>query len=328
MKAIRFSGAGGPEVITLQDVPTPEPSPGEVLIDVAAAGINRADILQRRGLYAPPPGATDIPGLEVSGHVAALGPGADGFMVGDPVVALLEGGGYAGQVAVPAGQVLPLPQNLELVAGAAIPETAATVVANLFLSAGLRPGETVLIHGAAGGVGAMAVQLAAAAGAVVIATAGSAAKLAFAESLGAGVVIDYGRQDFTAVVREATEGRGADVILDIMGASYLERNLDALAIGGRLVIIGLQGGTKAELDLGRLMARRATVMGSKLRARPAVEKAAVMGEVRRRVWPLLSAGTVKPQIDRIFPLDKTADAHQYFDSGSHRGKVLLLLGGA
>ncbi|MGW9403980.1 NAD(P)H-quinone oxidoreductase [Arthrobacter sp. NPDC055585] len=323
MKAIVITEAGGPEVLALRDVPAPVPGPGEVLIDVAAAGLNRADVLQRHGNYPVPPGAPEYPGLEVSGRVAAVGTGVEGLEVGADVVALLSGGGYAEQVAVPAGQVLPVPPEMDLVTAAALPEVAATVFSNLFMAAGVREGEYVLIHGGAGGIGTMAIQLVAAFGAVPMVTASSPAKLELARSLGAKVLINYKEQDFVEEVRAATGGHGADVILDVMGAKYLQRNLDALAVEGRLVIIGLQGGTRAELDLNALMRKRCAVMGTTLRARPEAEKSAIMAAVGEYVWPLLKDGTVKPLVDRTFPLAEASAAHEYFDSGQHTGKVLL-----
>lgn len=325
MKAIVITEPGGPEVLTLSDVPAPVPAPGEVLIDVVAAGLNRADVLQRQGNYPVPPGAPEYPGLEVSGRVAAIGTGVEGLGVGADVVALLSGGGYAEQVVVPAGQVLPVPAEMDLVTAAALPEVAATVFSNLFMSAGVREGEYVLIHGGAGGIGTMAIQLVAAFGAVPMVTASSQAKLDLAASLGAKVLINYKDQDFVEEVRAATDGHGADVILDVMGAKYLQRNLDALAIEGRLVIIGLQGGTRAELDLNALMRKRCAVMGTTLRARPEEEKSAIMAAVGEYVWPMLRDGSVKPLVDRTFPLAEAAEAHRYFDSGQHTGKILLTL---
>ncbi|WP_091608122.1 NAD(P)H-quinone oxidoreductase [Arthrobacter koreensis] len=325
MKAIVITEPGGPEVLALRDVPAPVPGPGEVLIDVAAAGLNRADVLQRHGNYPVPPGAPEYPGLEVSGRVAAVGTGVEGLEVGADVVALLSGGGYAEQVAVPAGQVLPVPPEMDLVTAAALPEVAATVFSNLFMAAGVREGEYVLIHGGAGGIGTMAIQLVAAFGAVPMVTASSPAKLELARSLGAKVLINYKEQDFVEEVRAATNGHGADVILDVMGAKYLQRNVDALAVAGRLVIIGLQGGTRAELDLNALMRKRCAVMGTTLRARPEEEKSAIMASVGEYVWPLIKDGSVKPLVDRTFPLTEAAAAHEYFDSGQHTGKVLLTL---
>lgn len=325
MKAVVVGKPGGPEVLEVREVDAPVPGKGEVLIDVVAAGINRADVQQRRGFYPPPAGASEILGLEISGRIAGFGADVTKpFSKGDPVVALLAGGGYAQQVAVPAEQVLRVPKSLDLVSAAALPEVAATVYSNLFMTAQLQPGETVLIHGGAGGIGTMAIQLAKAFGATVITTVGSAEKFGTTSFLGADVSINYKEEDFVEVVRKHTDGRGADVILDVVGAKYLEKNLDALAPYGRLVIIGLQGGAKAELDLGKLMAKRAAIIGTTLRARPVEEKGAIMAAVREHVWPLIEAGSVHPQVNKTFPLTQVAKAHEYFDSGEHVGKILLL----
>lgn len=323
MRAVVIEGAGGPEVLSVQEVPDPVPREGEVLIDVVAAGLNRADVQQRRGFYPPPEGASPVPGLEVSGRIADAGD--SGFEPGDAVVALLAGGGYAEKVAVPAGQVLRAPDGVDLTQAAALPETAATVWSNLVLQAGLAAGDHVLIHGASGGIGVMAIQVALALGAIPHVTAGSARKLDVARSLGAATLVDYGEQDFVSEVRLATEGRGVDVILDVVGAKYLARNIESLAVGGRLVVIGLQGGATAELDLGALMSKRASVAGTTLRARPVSEKAAIMAAVREGVWPLVASRAVRPFVDRTFPLEQVAQAHAYFDTGHHIGKVLLTL---
>ncbi|WP_028281359.1 NAD(P)H-quinone oxidoreductase [Arthrobacter sp. H5] len=321
MKAVVIRTAGGPDVLEVADVAPPVLTEGDVLIDVAAAGLNRADVQQRLGHYPPPPGASEYPGLEVSGRISD--PGLSGYQKGDEVVALLAGGGYAEQVAVPVGQVLPVPDGVNLVSAAALPEVVATVYSNLFLTAQLKPGEHLLIHGASGGIGTMAIQLALAFGAHPIVTAGSTAKLELAGALGAETLINYREQDFVAEVREATGGRGAEVILDVVGAKYLERNVEALATGGRLVIIGLQGGARAELNLGMLMTKRASVAGTTLRGRPVEEKSAIMAAVLEKVWPLITNGIVKPLVDRTFPLAEAAAAHEYFDSGQHSGKILL-----
>ena len=305
----------------MSQVPSPQASQGEVLIDVVAAGLNRADVQQRQGNYPPPPGASAYPGLEVSGRIADASD--SGFTNGDEVVALLSGGGYAEQVAVPAGQVLTVPSGLDLTTAAALPEVAATVYSNLFLTARLQPGERVLIHGGSGGIGTMAIQLALAFGAVPIVTAGSEAKLDVARSLGAATCINYREQDFVAEVAAATGGEGVNVILDVVGAKYLSQNVEALAVGGRLVVIGLQGGAKAELNLGALMTKRASVAGTTLRGRPVAEKSAIMAAVKDWVWPLVASGEVKALVDRTFALDDADEAHRYFDSGEHTGKVLL-----
>lgn len=325
MRAIVISEAGGPDVLAVREVADPAPAPGEVLIDVVGAGLNRADVQQRKGLYPPPAGASELPGLEVSGRIAALGEGTTGFALGAEVIALLSGGGYAERVAVAAGQVLPVPHGIDLLTAAALPEAAATVFSNLFMAAGVSAGETVLIHGGAGGIGTMAVQLVDAFGATAAVTAGSADKLEVARGLGSSILINYRETDFVEQIRDATDGRGADVILDVVGAKYLQRNLDALATSGRIVVIGLSGGAKAELNLGQLMGMRAAVIGTTLRGRPEAEKSAIMAAVGEHVWPLIEAGKVKPLVDKIFPLDDAAAAHAYFDSGSHTGKILLAI---
>lgn len=327
MKAVYISEPGGPEVLEIRDVPAPVPGPGEVLIDVVAAGLNRADVQQRRGFYPPPPGASDIPGLEVSGRIAAFGPEVSKpFSVGDKVVALLSGGGYAQQVAVPAEQVLRLPDGVDLVTAAALPEVAATVYSNLIMTAQLQAGETVLIHGATGGIGTMAIQLAKAYGAKVAATAGTAEKVGTAKAfLGADIVINYAEEDFAESLKAQNGGKGADVILDVVGAKYLQQNVEALAEYGRLVVIGLQGGVKGELNLGQLVSKRAAIIGTALRPRPIAEKGVIMNAVRESVWPMLADGRIKPFVAKSFPLEQVREAHEYFDSGEHMGKVLLLL---
>ncbi|TDT75723.1 putative PIG3 family NAD(P)H quinone oxidoreductase [Arthrobacter sp. AG258] len=327
MKAVYISEPGGPEVLEVRDVDAPVPGQGEVLIDVVAAGLNRADVQQRRGFYAPPPGASEIPGLEVSGRISGFGPGVSKpFSVGDKVVALLAGGGYAQQVAVPAEQVLRVPDGVDLVTAASLPEVAATVYSNLIMTAQLQPGETVLIHGATGGIGTMAIQLAKAFGAKVAATAGTDEKVGTAKAfLGADIAINYKEEDFPESLRRQNEGKGADVILDVVGAKYLSRNVDALADYGRLVVIGLQGGTKGELDLGLLLKKRAAVVATALRPRPVAEKGAIMSAVRDAVWPLIVDGRIRPLVAKTFPLDQVSAAHSYFDSGDHVGKVLLVM---
>jgi putative PIG3 family NAD(P)H quinone oxidoreductase len=306
-----------------EEVPDPEPGTGEVLVDVAASAVNRADLLQRQGHYDPPPGTSPYPGLECSGRVAALGEGVGDWAVGDEVCALLTGGGYAEKVAVPAGQVLPLPTGLDLVEAAGLPEVTCTVWSNVFMLAGLRPGETLLVHGGASGIGTMAIQLGREMQARVAVTAGSPEKLARCRELGADVLVDYRAEDFVEAVRRATDGRGADVVLDLIGAKYLARNVEVLATNGRLVVIGLQGGTKAELDLGRLMAKRAAVLSTTLRARPPEEKAAVVASVREHVWPLVGSGAVRPVVDRVLPMTEVAEAHRVLEAGQAVGKVLL-----
>jgi putative PIG3 family NAD(P)H quinone oxidoreductase len=323
MRAVVAQGTGGPEVLSVTDVPDPVPGPGEVLIDVAAAGLNRADLLQRQGFYPPPPGASEIIGMECSGTVSALGEGVTGWSVGDEVCALLAGGGYAERVAVPAGQVMPVPAGIDLVTAAALPEVAATVWSNVFMVAGLRPDETLLVHGGAGGIGTFAIQLAHALGARVATTGGTAEKLEFCRSLGADVTIDYHEQDFVEVVREATGGRGADVVLDNMGATYLARNVDVLALEGRLVIIGMQGGTRAELDINALLRKRGAVIATSLRARPVEGKSAICAGVVEHVWPLVADGAVRPIVHTTMPLAEARAAHELMESGSHTGKILL-----
>lgn len=323
MRAVVIREPGGPDVLDWTDVPDPEPQQGEVLIDVVAAGVNRADLLQRQGMYPPPPGAPPYPGLECSGRIAALGTGVTGWAIGDEVCALLSGGGYAEQVAVPAGQVLPLPDGLGLVDAAGLPETTCTVHSAVFQIGRLAPGETLLLHGGASGIGTTAIQLAKARGARVICTAGSAEKMDRCRALGADVAVCYRDEDFVEAVGAATAGAGADVILDIIGASYLARNLAALATGGRLVVIGRQGGSRAELDLGVLQGKRASIWATTLRARPTAEKAAVVAAVRENVWPLVASGTVLPVIDRTVSMPDAAEAHRVLEASGHIGKVLL-----
>jgi len=270
-----------------------------------------------------PAGAGDVLGLEVSGRVSGFGPDVTEFADGDPVVALLAGGGYAEQVVVPAGQVIPVPDGTDLTAAAGLPEAAATVYSNIFMAAGMKAGEVVLIHGGAGGIGLMATQLVRAFGGRAAVTAGSSERLQVPGSMGADILINYHTEDFVERVRDATDGHGADVVLDIIGAKYLARNIDVLAHGGRLVIIGLQGGRTAEVDLNQVMAKEAHIMGTLLRPRPVREKAAIMGAVREYVWPLLADGTVRMPVDRVFTLDEVQEAHRYFETGAHVGKVLL-----
>ena len=324
MRAVTIREPGGPDVLTVGEVPDPVPGPGEVLVAVAATAVNRADVMQRQGHYPPPAGAPAWPGLECSGTVTAVGTGVEGWSAGDEVCALLAGGGYAEQVVVPAEQVLPVPAGVPLADAAALPEVACTVWSNVFMAAGLQRGETLLVHGGSSGIGTFAVQLAVAMGARVAVTAGSPEKLARCAELGASTGVDYREQDFVAEVRAATGGRGADVVLDNMGAKYLSRNVDVLAPGGRLVVIGLQGGRIAELDLSVLLAKRAAVLATSLRARPPAEKAVIVAQVRRLVWPLVADGTVRPVIHARLPLDRAADAHRLLESSAHVGKILLL----
>ncbi|MFG2410821.1 NAD(P)H-quinone oxidoreductase [Streptomyces goshikiensis] len=323
MHAITIEQPGGPEALVWAEVPDPVAGEGEVLVEVAASAVNRADILQRQGFYDPPPGSSRHPGLECSGRIVAIGPGVSGWAVGDEVCALLAGGGYAERVAVPAGQLLPVPEGVDLVTAAALPEVVCTVWSNVFMIAQLRPGETVLVHGGSSGIGTMAIQLAKAIGAKVAVTAGGPEKLARCRELGADVLIDYCEQDFVAELRAATDGAGADVILDIVGAKYLGRNLDALAVNGRLAVIGLQGGVKGELNLGALLAKRAAITATSLRARPLGEKAAIVAAVREHVWPLVSTGRVAPVVHAAFPMRDAAEAHRVMESSAHVGKLLL-----
>ncbi|WP_411149630.1 NAD(P)H-quinone oxidoreductase [Streptomyces sp. A30] len=324
MHAITIPEPGGPEALVWDEVPDPVPGEGEVLVEVAASAVNRADILQRQGFYNPPPGASPYPGLECSGRIAATGPGVSGWSVGDEVCALLAGGGYAEQVVVPAGQLLPLPKGVDLKQAAALPEVVATVWSNVFMIAHLRPGETLLVHGGSSGIGTMAIQLAKTAGAKVAVTAGTREKLERCAELGADILVNYREQDFVAEIKEATDGAGADVILDNMGAKYLDRNVKALAVNGRLAIIGMQGGIKAELNIGALLGKRAAISATSLRARPLGEKAAIVASVREHVWPLLDAGHVRPIVDREFPMSDAAAAHRVVEDSGHIGKVLLV----
>jgi putative PIG3 family NAD(P)H quinone oxidoreductase len=323
MRAVTVSDPGGPEVLTLAEVPDPEAAPGELVIDVAASAVNRADLLQRQGLYPPPPGASDIIGLECSGTVAAVGPEAGDWQVGDQVCALLAGGGYATRVCVPAGQVMPVPDGVDLVTAAALPEVACTVWSNVFMVAGLQPEEWLLVHGGAGGIGTFAIQIATALGARVITTAGSPEKLAVCTDLGADVAINYREEDFVEAVRGATDGHGADVILDNMGASDLGRNVEALATEGRLVIIGMQGGTKGELDIGVLLRKRGAVVATALRSRPAAEKASICSAVAEHVWPLVADGRIRPIVHTALPLARAGEAHALMEAGDNVGKILL-----
>jgi putative PIG3 family NAD(P)H quinone oxidoreductase len=323
MRAVTLPSFGGPEVLTVADVPTPELAPGEVLVDVVATAVNRADTLQRMGFYNPPPGASPYPGLECSGRIAALGPGVAGWRVDDEVCALLSGGGYAEKVAVPAGQLLPVPAGVSVLEAAALPEVTCTVWSNVFQLAALQPGELLLVHGGTSGIGTMALQLASRHGARVVCTVGSEAKAARATELGAERAIRYRDEDFVEVVRTMTDGRGADVILDNMGAKYLDRNVEVLAVNGRLVVIGMQGGVRGELDLAGLMHKRAAVHATSLRARPADEKAAIVESVLAGVWPAIEAGEVRPVIDTVLPLAQVADAHRLMESSEHVGKILL-----
>lgn len=326
MHAVVIDAPGESDVLRWREVPEPVAGPGEILIDVAAAGVNRADLLQRRGFYNPPQGSSPYPGLECSGIVAAVGEGVTEWRVGDEVCAVLVGGGYAERVAVPAGQVLPVPDGMSLIEAAALPEVVCTVWSNVFMLAGLRSDETLLIHGGTSGIGTMATQLAHDLGARVIITSGTPEKVASALSFGADYGIDYRAEDFVQRVAEITDGHGADVILDVIGAKYLARNIEALANNGRLVVIGLQGGTKAELDLNALLTKRGAILATSLRGRPDDEKAAIVASVRAHVWPLIEAGRITPVVDRVLPITEAARAHDVIEAGGHVGKVVLSLG--
>ena len=330
MKAVEIRGFGGPEVLRSVERPVPEPDVDEVLVRVHAAGVNRPDILQRQGGYAPPPGATDIPGLELSGTIVRLGPPRHGepqrWRAEDTVCALVTGGGYAEYAVVPAPQCLPVPSGMDLTTAAAIPETYFTVWTNLFQRARLRTGESVLVHGGSSGIGTTAIQLARAFGATPYATAGSDEKCAACERLGARAAINYRASDFAQAIAELTSGRGVDVILDIIGGEYLERNLKSLAIEGRLVQIGLLGGAKATINLGMVMRHRLTLTGSTLRPRSVGEKAAIARELEQHVWPLLATGQVRPVIDRVLPLAQAAEAHRLLEAGEIVGKIVLTTG--
>ena len=323
MRAITLPTPGGPEALVPADVDDAVAGPGEVLVAVAATAVNRADILQRQGLYNPPPGSSPYPGLECSGRITALGEGVQGWSVGDQVCALLAGGGYASLVAVPAGQLLPVPKGVDLQQAAALPEVVCTVWSNVFQLAALAPGEVLLVHGGTSGIGTMAIQLAVRHGARVLCTVGSPEKAAAAEGFGAERAIRYRDEDFVEVVRELTDGEGADVILDNMGAAYLPRNVTTLATGGRLVVIGMQGGTKGELDLAALLTKRAAVHATSLRARPAAEKAAIVAAVREHVWPGIESGEIGPVIDTVLSLDDAAQAHRLMEASNHIGKIVL-----
>ena len=323
MICVEITAPGGPEVLKTVERPDPVAGPGEILIRVAAAGINRPDVLQRRGAYPPPRGASDIPGLEVSGAIVAVGEGVDGWRIGDAVCALVSGGGYASMCVAPAPQCLRVPAAIDLVAASGIPETFFTVWTNVFDRGHLQAGETALFHGGSSGIGTTAIQLARARGASVIVTVGSDEKARACEALGARRAINYRSEDFVQAVRELTGGRGVDLILDIMGGSYLSRNLAALAVDGRLVQIGLMGGETASIDLRSVIGRRLTITGSTLRPRSIDEKGQIAAALAREVWPLLEAGVVKPILYKSFPLTEAAAAHRLMESSEHIGKIVL-----
>jgi putative PIG3 family NAD(P)H quinone oxidoreductase len=323
MTAIEIREPGGPEVLAPASRPRPEPGPGEVLVAVAAAGVNRPDVLQRLGGYPPPPGASDIPGLEIAGRIVALGQGVEGWTPGDEVTALVTGGGYAEYCSAPAVQCLPVPRGLGLAEAAAMPETFFTVWSNVFDRGGLSAGESFLVHGGSSGIGTTAIQLARAFGARVFATAGSAEKCRACEDLGAERAINYRDEDFVAAVKEATGGTGLDLILDMVGGDYVQRNIEALAPDGRLVYIAFLGGSKVEVNLLPMMLKRLTITGSTLRARPPAFKAAIAGNLKEKVWPLVEKGEVKPVMAESFPLTEAAAAHRLMESSSHIGKIVL-----
>ena len=324
MIAIEISKPGGPDALVPGERPMPVPAANDVLIQVAAAGVNRPDLMQRAGHYPPPPGASDIPGLEVAGTIVEVGSDAHGWHAGDRVCALVSGGGYAEYCVAPAPQCLPVPRGLDFTEAAAIPETFFTVWSNVFERGRLQPGESILVHGGSSGIGTTAIQLARAWASRVFVTAGSAEKCAACERLGAERAINYRETDFVAAIREATGGRGVDVVLDMVGGDYLPRNLDVLAMDGRLVQIAVLGGVKATLNLITMMQRRLTLTGSTLRARPVAEKGAIAAALRARVWPWLDAGTVRPIIHATFPLRSAAEAHRVMESGLHIGKLVLV----
>ncbi|TSE00702.1 NAD(P)H-quinone oxidoreductase [Skermania sp. ID1734] len=326
MYAIALHGAGGPEVMHWEEVPDPQPGPGQVLIDVVAAAVNRADVMQRRGFYPPPPGASDIPGLECSGVIAELGPGVTGWSVGDRVCALLSGGGYAEKVAVAATQLMPIPDGVDLPVAASLPEVTCTVWSNLVMGSGLRAGQLLLIHGGASGIGTHGIQLARARGAKVAVTAGSQYKLDACRDLGAQLLINYREDDFVEAVRNFDGHSGADIILDNMGAAYLDRNVDALAADGQLVIIGMQGGASGELALNKLLGKRGTIRATSLRGRPETgrsSKAEIVADVVEHVWPLIADGSIAPVVYAEVPITQVGKAHEMLDSPETIGKVVL-----
>ena len=324
MTVIEAKGSGGPEVLVSAKRPVPAPGRGEVLIEVAAAGINRPDVLQRQGLYPPPKGASDLLGLEVAGSVAKLGPGATRFKEGDLVAALVNGAGYADYAVAPEATTLPVPQGLTLVEAAALPETVFTVWHNVFERANLKPGEWLLVHGGTSGIGTTAIQIGVALGAHVMATVGNAEKARVCEKLGAARTVNYTQEDFVEAVRETTGGRGADVILDMVGGDYIERNLRAAALDGRIVQIAFIKGSKVEIDLMRLMLRRLTLTGSTLRAQTPEAKARMAKAIEERIWPLIAQGKLKPVIDSTFKLEDAAAAHRRIDAPDHIGKIVLV----
>ncbi|MGF7175730.1 NAD(P)H-quinone oxidoreductase [Azospirillum doebereinerae] len=323
MRCVEITQPGGPEVLRPAERPAPVPGPGEILVEVAAAGVNRPDTLQRQGRYDPPPGASDLPGLEISGTVIAIGEGVTEWASGDAVCALVAGGGYAQYCVVPAVQALPVPKTLSMTEAAAVPETFFTVWTNVFERGALKPGETLLVHGGSSGIGTTAIQLAKAFGATVFTTAGSADKCRACEQLGADRAIDYKTEDFVAVIREATGGRGVDVVLDMVGGDYVARDVEIMAPDGRHVSIAFLNGPKVSLNMAPVMMKRLTLTGSTLRARPVAEKGRIAAALRDKVWPLLEAGGVKPLIHAVFPLEQADEAHRLMESSAHIGKIVL-----
>jgi NADPH:quinone reductase len=323
MTAIEINGFGGPEVLQPRTRPMPVPGAGEVLIAVAAAGVNRPDVHQREGNYAPPPGASDIPGLEVAGTIVSVGLGVHNLAVGQPVCALVAGGGYASYCVAPAPQVLPVPKGLSLVEAAALPETFFTVWTNLFERGALKPGESVLVHGGSSGIGTTAIQLAKQFGARIFVTAGSRAKCQACEKLGADVAIEYKREDFAEAIKAKTAGRGVDVILDMVGGDYFQRNINSLALDGRLVSIAYLRGARVEVNFMPVMRNRLTITGSTLRPRTVEQKGAIAAVLLQKVWPLIESGKVKPLIEKTFPLAEAAEAHRLLESSAHIGKIVL-----
>lgn len=326
MTVIEIAQPGGPEQLRAAVRPVPQPGEGEVLVRVVAAGVNRPDVMQRQGRYPPPPGASDLPGLEISGEVVALGPNAPGVSIGERVVALLPGGGYAGYAVAAAPLCLPVPSGMSMVEAAAIPETYFTVWTNLFERGGCKAGDTVLVHGGTSGIGTTAIQLATAWGARVFATAGSEIKARACEKIGAVRGIDYRTEDFVEVIRQETAGKGVDLILDIVAGSYVPRNLEAAAVEGRIVVISLLGGSRAEVNFGLVLSKRLTITGSTLRIRSVAQKAMVAAAVRKNIWPLLAAGRARPIIHATFPLAEASAAHALMETSNHIGKIVLTVG--
>ncbi len=323
MRAVAISTPGGPEVLQLVEMALPSPGPGEVLIKVSAAGVNRPDVMQRKGVYPPPAGASPLPGLEVAGEIVALGDSVAPGVLGQEVCALANGGGYAEFVALPLSQCLPVPRGLNMVEAASLPETFFTVWSNVFDRCRLQPGESLLVHGGGSGIGSTAIQMAKAMGSTVYVTAGSREKCAKCLALGADLAINYREQDFVSVLGEATQGRGVDVILDMVAGSYMQRNMSLAALDGRIAVIALQGGAKAEINAGLLLFKRLTLTGSALRPRSRTDKAAIATALRERIWPLLEAGRIRPVVDRTFPLAEAGAAQAYMEEGGHFGKIVL-----